>query len=231
VDATPYQDHEWNGIGELAKSFGIVTTGGKEIGSGKQKELVQLLACKQEIGGKRIWGDNSLLTKTYSCLESAARAFRALCHRLAAALRAVLLRLAASIPPPDAAGAAAPIAPAPAPAAPAMGSPAREETTAELGEKYLASMKLRGCRARRGVSQARGEAAVGCEGAHQERADAEARVHECRRRGRGATARPRGDSEAAPPRGDGEAAGRRRVRAAAGRRQGRGAMARPRGDG
>ena len=67
-------DHEWNGIGELAKSFGIVTTRGKEIGSGKQKELVQLLACKQEIGGKRIWGDNGLLTKTYSCLESAARA-------------------------------------------------------------------------------------------------------------------------------------------------------------
>ena len=56
--------------------------------------------------------------------------------------QAALLRLAASIPPPDAAGAAPPIAPAPAPAAPAMGPPAREETTAELGEKYLASMRL-----------------------------------------------------------------------------------------
>ena len=60
--------------------------------------------------------------------------------------QAALLRRAASIPPPDAAGAAAPIAgiiaPAPAPAAPAMGPPAREETTAELGEKYLASMRL-----------------------------------------------------------------------------------------
>jgi len=196
-------DHEWNGIGELAKSFGIVTTGGKEIGSGKQKELVQLLACKQEIGGKRIWGDNGLLTKTYSCLESAARAFRALCHRLAAALRAVLLRLAASIPPPDAAGAAAPIAPAPAPAAPAMGSPAREETTAELGEKYLASMRLNASKKGRSIGDNLSKNTVFCRAArgssltglflrggsqlHSETGEPESAL------GHGATARPWGD--------------------------------------
>ena len=57
---------ELNGISELARSIGLVNTRGD--GMGKPKEMVQLLACKQEIGGKRIWGDNGLLTKTYSCL-------------------------------------------------------------------------------------------------------------------------------------------------------------------
>ena len=147
-----------NGISELARSFGLENTRGDRMGN--PKELVQLLPCKQEIGGKRIWCDNGLLTKTYICLESAARAFRALWHRLAAALRAALICLAASIPPPDAAGAAAPIAPAPAPAAPAMGPPAREETIAELGEKSLAS--IGSARARRGEASATTSARTPC---------------------------------------------------------------------
>ncbi len=91
----------------MAKSFGI--TDHQWQGDRIRKAKGDGPAPRLQAGdrGKRIWGDNCLLTKTYSCLESAARAFRALYHRLASALRAALLRLAASIPPLDAAGAAA----------------------------------------------------------------------------------------------------------------------------
>jgi hypothetical protein len=98
--------HEFEGLTTLASSLGL-TTAARFNNSAKPRELVQLLACKQEICGRSLWNANGLFTKSYKCIEEAARAFRALCMKLVAALGMALLSLAgaASEPRRDAAAA------------------------------------------------------------------------------------------------------------------------------
>ena len=98
--------HEFEGLTTLASSLGI-TASDKYSNAPKPNQLVQLLSCKQEIGGRSLWNANGLFTKSYKCLEEAARAFRALCTKLVAALGMALLSLAgaASEPRRDAAAA------------------------------------------------------------------------------------------------------------------------------
>ena len=85
--------HEFEGLNTLASSLGL-TTAERFNGSAKPRQLVQLLSCKQEIHGRSLWNANGLFTKSYKCLEEAARAFRALCTKLVAALGMALLSLA-----------------------------------------------------------------------------------------------------------------------------------------
>ena len=71
--------HEFNGLTTLASSLGITRTGrSNQDPIPKQSQLVQLLSCKQEIGGRSLWNANGLFTKSYKCLGEAARASRAL---------------------------------------------------------------------------------------------------------------------------------------------------------
>ena len=139
--------HEYDGLATLASTLGIISASAYQS-TPKPSQLVQLLSCKQEIGGRSLWNANGLFTKSYKCLEEAARAFRALCTKLVAALGMALLSLAGAASEPRIDAAAALLRGGPSSAADAAagaGAPpktSRAVTSAEIGERLFLSLGL-----------------------------------------------------------------------------------------
>ena len=66
-----FRDVDLHRITAFAKSVG--NTGGRQIGMDKPKEMIRLFACNQQIPGRRSWATTVFSSRTYSCIELAAR--------------------------------------------------------------------------------------------------------------------------------------------------------------